>query len=277
VTHRDAIAHVLALASDDAAVRPSGGVRQTVIAHFARCSDCWHTLGTLHLAATGERLPEDAAMAARFGCEQVRDRLFELVDLDPREIARTQAAAARHLGWCLACRTRLAELVDVEREQAARPRWVDVGAQVREAVGRVVVRLGRVVSGLVEVPETFVVGPALVPVAARGAAAAAPPALAQSARFQLGDTPVWVELGVDAGDDAATGLTLRLTAAVPEPLSVHLREARADGDALIARYTLRGTDPVLVRGLWPGSFLVELHDPRDAHVHRVRVDIGRGA
>jgi hypothetical protein len=160
---------------------------------------------------------------------------------------------------------------------AAPARWVEIGDRVREAAGRVVVRLGRIVSGLVEVPDSFVIGPVLAPLAARGAAALMPPALAQSTRFQLGDSDVWVELGVDAADDASAGLTLRLTTAVRDPLSVHLREARPDGDTLIARYTLRGTDPVLVRGLWSGSFLVELHDPRDAHVHRVRVDIGRGA
>jgi hypothetical protein len=276
VIHSDAIAHVLALAADDAGALPSDAVREATIAHVARCSDCWHILGTLHRAAIGERPSEDATMATLFGCERVRDRLFELVDLDPATIVRNYAAEARHLGWCLACRTRLVELSEVEREQAARPRWVELGERVREAAGRIVVRLGRVVSGLVEVPEAFVIGPAVATAPARGAAAVAP-ALAQSTRFQLGDTPVWVELGVDSADDASAGLTLRLTTAIREPLSVHLREARPDGDTLLARYTLRGTDPVLVRGLWSGSFLVELHDPRDAHVHRVRVDIGRGA
>lgn len=272
MTHSDAIAHVLALATGTA---PAPELREATIAHLARCSDCWQALGTLHRDATGAPPDDEARMASLFECEPVRDRLFALVDLDPATIARAHAAEARHLGWCLACRTRLAELRDVERDLAAAPRWVDVGERVREAVGRVVLRLGRTIAGLVEVPESFVLGPVLAPVAVRGAAAATP--LAQSTHFQLGDTPVWVELGVAASDDASAGLTLRLTTAESDAFSVHLLEARGDGDALLARYTLRGTDPVLVRGLWPGSFLVELHDPRDTHVHRVRLDIGPGA
>jgi hypothetical protein len=272
VTHPDAIAHVLALARGTA---PPPGVRQAVVSHLARCSDCWQALGTLHAQATGARPAEDAAMASLFGCERVRDRLFLLVGLDPATIAGAHAAEARHLGWCLACRTRLAELSAIERELTAAPRWVDVGERVREAVGRVVVRVGRTMAGLVEVPESFVLGPALAPAAVRGAAAST--TLAQSTHFQLGDTPVWVELGVDAADEASAGLTLRLTTPSSDAFSVHVHEARPGGDALLARYTLRGADPVVVRGLWAGSFLVELHDARGAQVHRVRLDVGPGA
>jgi hypothetical protein len=271
VTHAEAIAHVIDLAAGTA---PSRHIREAVVEHLARCSDCWHALGSLHRDATGERPSEDATMADAFGCERVRDRLFALVDCDPATIARAHAPEARHLGWCLACRSRLAELIDVERELAAAPRWVDAGERVREAVGRVVVRIGRAAAGVLEAPEWFVLGPSPAPTAVRGAAA--PGALAQSTRFQLGDTPVWVELGVAAADEASAGLTLRLTTAVRDAFSVHLRESRPGGDALVARYTLRGTDPVLVRGLWPGSFIVELHG-HGAHVHRVRLDIGPGA
>ena len=55
---------------------------------------------------------------------------------------------------------------------------------------------------------------------------------------------------------------------------MQLREVRADDEVLIARHTLHGDEPVYVRGLWPGSFIVVLHEPNDPRRHRVRVDIG---
>jgi hypothetical protein len=214
-------------------------------------------------------------MAGRFGCESVQDELYLLVGLEGAAIARDHAGAARHLGWCLGCRTRFAELVEVEREVATAPAWRDVGDRVREAVGRLVVRLGRAATELVEIPQGFVLGPMAAPVPVRGASV--PGALAQSARFRLGETDVWGEIGIDEADDASASLALRLVAETEAPLAIHVREARADGDALVARYTLSGTEPVVIRGLWAGSFVVEVHDTRATQVHRVRLDIGPGA
>jgi hypothetical protein len=154
---------------------------------------------------------------------------------------------------------------------------VVVGERVREAAGRLVVRLGRVAAGLVEIPDAFVPGPAVVPVPARGAAAPRGSLLAQSARFQIGDSDVSAEIGVSPEDDARAGLSVRLATETPAAFVVHLHEARPGGDVLVGRYTLRGTEPLVVRGLWAGSFVVELHDPRDGLSHRVRLDIGPGA
>ena len=269
MTHAEAIAHLLAAGSPEGDPR-AAAARDATIAHVARCSDCWRALVALEAPTAAE----DADLTAHFGCDAVQDTLFALVGLEPATIAREHATVARHLGWCLACRTRLAEIVDVERERHAAPGWIEVGERVREAVGRLVVRLGRAAAGLVEIPDAFVFGPAGVPVPVRGTEAR--PEVARSTRFQLGDTGVWAEIGVDEAD-AAAGLSLRLLATAAEPFSVRVHEARAGGDALVARYTLAGTEPVLVRGLWPGSFVIELHDTRDAAVHRVRLDIGPGA
>ena len=279
MTHTEVIGHLLALGesrprgAQDGPPLWSAATREAVTAHVARCSDCWRTLADLHAAASDEAPAETADVAARFGCETVRDELYLLVALDPASIAREHAPAARHLGWCHACRSRLAELVAVEQEYATAPRWVVAGERVREAVGRLVVRIGRAASGLVEIPEAFVLVPAPATVPVRGAAA---PAVPQAARVQVGDRDLWAEIAVDGAGAADTGLALRLSSAVAEPLSVRLCEARADGDALVARYTLRGTEPARVRGLWPGAFVVELHDPRDARVHRIRLDIAAG-
>jgi hypothetical protein len=261
VTHAEAIAKLLVPAprEGDAPAKTNAAV----VDHVAHCSDCWQALADLDVPDAAERVE----MSSHFGCDAVRDDLFALVDLDARAIARDHAGAARHLSWCHACRSRFAELVAVERELAAVPRWLEVGAQVREAVGRLVVRLGRAAAGLVEVPDAFVLGPAVAAAPVRGGEIVA--ASSQSARVELGDSGVWVEVENDTAD---AGLCLRLLGASAEPLSVRLREVRDDGEPLVARYTLGGAEPVLVRGLWPGSFVVELHD---AHaVHRVRLDVG---
>lgn len=275
MTHTEVMAHLLALGTpgEEAPVL-TGAARDALAAHVVHCSACWRGLAALHETITGEAPVEDPEVEARFGCEAVRDQLFALVALDPATIARDHAPAARHLGWCLACRGRLAELIDVEREATTAPRWIAVGERVREAVGRLVVRVGRVASGLVEIPDGFVLGPAAAAVPVRGAPAARGP---QSARFQVGDRDLWADLTVEAADAASTDVTLALSSPVSEPFSLHLREARADGDALVARYTLRGTTPVRVRGLWPGRFVVELHDPTDTRVHRVHLDIDASA
>ena len=260
VTHAEAIAKLLAPAPQEGGVAVAS---PAVVDHVAHCSDCWQALADLDVPEAADRVE----MSSRFGCDAVRDDLFALVDLDARAIARDHAGAARHLSWCHACRSRFAELVAVERELAAVPRWLEVGAQVREAVGRLVVRLGRAAAGLVEVPDGFVLGPAVAAAPVRGGETVG--ASAQSARVQLGDSGVWVEVENDTAD---AGLCLRLLGASTEPLSVRLREVRDDGEPLVARYTLGGAEPVLVRGLWPGSFVVELHDARA--VHRVRLDVG---
>lgn len=278
MTHADAIAGVLALAAGQEAgrARPSRAIRDATIAHVARCSDCWRTLADLHARVSEDAPADGAAMTERFRCEPVRDVLYELVDLDPATIARAHAGVARHLAWCLACRTRLAELIAVERESA--PRWLDVASRVREAAGRVVVRLGRTAAGLLEVPDGFVPGALLAPVPARGATAASDVGgLAQTTRFELGDTGVWAELGVDSAGDARAALSLRLSSPDATALSVRLHETRGGADVLVGRYTLRGSEPVVVRSLWPSAFVLELHDPRDARSYRVRLDIGAGA
>ena len=274
MTHEDAITGLLALAAagTSEAPPPTSAAREATIDHVAACSDCWQVLAAL-VGETGA----PPGGAPDFGCAPVQDVLYLLVDQTPYALARQHPNAARHLGWCHACRTRFAEIVAVEREAARLPRWVEVGDRVREAVGRLVVRLGRTAAGLVEIPDAFVLGPALAPVPVRGSAPARDAIVAQSARCEIGSSDVWAEIGIAPEDDARAGLSIRLTSATAAPFVVHLRETRPEGDVLIGRYTLRGTEPLLVRGLWAGSFIVELHDPRDARSHRVRLDIGPGA
>jgi hypothetical protein len=275
MTHTEVMARLLALGTPGAgAPALAGTMRDAVTAHVVRCSDCWGVLATLHETIAGEPPVENAEMVRRFGCETVRDGLFALVGVDPATIARHHAPAARHLQWCLACRGRLAELIDVERDATTSPRWIAVGERVSEAVGRLVVRLGQAASGLVEIPDGFVLGPAAAGVPVRGAPGTSGP---HTTRFPVGERGLWADLTVDTPDATSADVTLALSAPASEGFALHVREARADGDALVARYTLRGTMPVRVRGLWPGHFVVELHDPTDARVHRVRLDIDAGS
>ena len=271
MTHSEVIDSLRALQGD---ALPAGVV-EGVLEHLASCSDCWTALA----AFAG---PGDAArMEALFGCEAIREDLFAMVDLPPAVLAREHRAAARHLGWCRACRTRFAEMIAVERDLTARPSWTDVvgtaGERAREAVGRLVVHLGNAVAGIRVVPDGFVLGPAVATAGVRGEPAVhehVTPSLAQSTRFPLGETGVTAEIGIESADDARAGLSLRLTTTSAGPVSIQLREVRSDDEVLIARHTLHSDEPVYIRGLWPASFIVVLHEPSDARRYRVRLDIG---
>jgi hypothetical protein len=217
-----------------------------------------------------------------FGCDRVQDALFELATLTPDALARTAPVAARHLGWCHACRSRLAELRAVERELGA-PRWSLVaraGERVREAAGRLVVQVGRTIAGLAQVPDGFaVLAPAVAVAPVRGPAAdpSAPvPLLARSTRFALGDSGAAVELGIEPAGDARATVTIAIATPSTESLSLRLLEVRPDGEALVARHTVRGAEPVVMRELWPASFIVELHEPHGGERYRVRLDVGPG-
>jgi hypothetical protein len=273
VTHTDAISALLALQT---ATPPTADAQARAHEHVAACSDCWATL----VALTGEDVGAEK-MQALFGCDAVRDALVDLVDVEPRMFAREHPDAARHLGWCHACRTRLAELIAVEREFALRPQWIDVvtaaGERVREVVGQVIVRLGNAGRGILAAPDGFVLGPPVALAGVRGEApvdASSTPSLSQSTCFPLGDSGVTAEIGVESADDARAGLSLRLTTTSDRPVSVQLREVRPDDEVLIARHTLHGDEPVYIRGLWPASFIVVLHEPEDPRRYRVRLDIG---
>lgn len=282
MTHDDAIATLLASAPDapPTAARPDAATRERAAAHVARCSDCWASVAGLARVESGDA----ERMRVLFGCEDVQGALFELVALPAATLASAHPDAARHLAWCHACRDRFAELVAVEREWEARPRWTEVltsaGERVREVAGHLVVRAGRVVAGLVAVPEGFVVvAPVPAPAALRNGAIETPseaPLVGRSARFDLGDSGVAAELDVESADDGRVTLALRLASETADLVSVRLYEVRPDGEALVARHTLRGAEPVVVRGLWPGAFVVELHEPQGEERYRMRLDIGPG-
>lgn len=285
MTHTETLAILAALLSPGPADRPGQADREAALAHVARCSDCWASLVSLHELVTGSSPSESARMAELYGCDRVQPGLHLLVGREADAVAREHPLFARHLLGCLACRSRLAELEAVERETRGGTHWIEVvtraGEAAYEAVGRLVVCVGRATAGLASVPDGFLVlESALAPAPVRGATPEAIDAVAlagRSASFALGETGVAAEVAVDAEDDDRVGLTLRLTTPVLEPVSVHVREVRPEGEVLVARHTLRGPGPVVVRGLWPGSFFVELHHPEDAPHYRVRLDIGTGA
>jgi hypothetical protein len=259
---------------------PGPAEREAALAHVANCSDCWTGLVSLHEVVTGAPPSESARMAALFGCDRFQPLYHRLSGLAPARMLAEHPAAARHLAWCAACRTRVAELTAVARDADA-PGLADAvagaGGAVREAVGRLVVLVGRAVAGFAALPEGFLVlEPVPAPVPVRGGTATADTAslVGRSARFSLGDGAAAAEVAVEPEDDAHVALSVRLAGDAPERLSLRLRELRADGEVLVARYTLAAPNPVVVRGLWAGSFLLELARPGGDDRYRVRLDIG---
>jgi hypothetical protein len=197
---------------------------------------------------------------------------------------------ARHLGWCLACRGRLAELVVVEaiavRGELGAPiaapsavaRWREAagraGERVREVAGRIVVGVRNAAAAFTEVPDGFMV---LAPVAAgavRGEAATLPhAALGQQMQFALAESGLWAEMALEPAGRERVGLALSVSGPTPHRLSVHLRELLADRTELVARYTVHDVSPVLVKGLRPGRYVLEIHEKDQALRFKLRFDV----
>jgi hypothetical protein len=292
VTHEDVIAILLGSAPGhpddlDAAARD----RQAAEEHVARCSDCWATLEVAHDLAFGEPPADAGRMAALYGCDAVQDRLYLMTDLTAADIRAREPETARHLGWCLSCRERLVELIAVERAAARgdfepllapMPRWRDtvthLGAKVREVVGQAKVQVGRAATVFTEVPEGFLVGTVPVPAGAfRGldtaSSTATAPGLGQEVQFALADSGLWVELRLEPQSDELVAIALRVSGSETTDVSVHLRAVEAERTELVARYTVRGSAPVLVKGVRPGRYVLELHERERTLRFKLRFDV----
>src|SRR5262249_46844752 len=278
VNHEDVIAILLGsvtgLPDDLEAIARD---RRAAEEHVARCSDCWTVLRAAHELAFGEPPADAEHMAALFGCDAVQDRLYLLTDLTAAEIHSQEPTLARHLGWCLSCRERLAELIAVEHAAAAgefepllapSPRWREtvtrLGATVREVIGHVKVRVGRTAAVFTEVPEGFFVGGSPVPVSALRGSEVSPtgaaPGLGQEVQFALADSGLSVGLRLEPQSDELVAIALRVSGSETTDVSVQLRAVEAERAELVARYTVRGSAPVLVKGVRPGRYVLELHE-----------------
>ena len=268
--------------------------------HVGRCSDCWAMLSLLHELATGEPAPGAERMGALFGCGPIRDEMYLLAGLTAEEIRRRHPHVARHLGWCLACRDRVAEVMAIEHAAArgelgpplvtpAAPRWREAAAQVgetvREAVGTAVIQLRRAGAVFTAVPEGFLVSPMAAPAAAfRGPPPTKKekeqkdvPALGQKAEFPLPDSSLSAELSLEPHGPDRVGMALRVSGDEPPRLSVHVREIRGEGLELVGRYSVRGAAMVVVKGLTPGQYVLEIEDKQRARRFRLRFDIESSA
>src|SRR5437773_719307 len=72
---------------------------------------------------------------------------------------------------------------------------------------------------------------------------------------------------------ARVGMALRVSGHEPPRLSVHVREIRGEGLELVGRYSVRGAALVVVKGLTPGQYVLEIEDKQRARRFRLRFDI----
>src|SRR5262245_37759740 len=226
-------------------------------------------------------------MPTLFGCQPVQDDLDLLAGLTAAEMRASYPEHARHLGWCHACRDRLAEVMVVERAAArgefgpaliapAVASWrrtvARAGTTVHEVVGRVVVRVQQAAAAFTAVPEGFALVTLGVPAGAfRGEASAV--SAGQLLQFALPDSPLSAELTLAPRHDERVGVTLRFSGGQPGRLSVRVHELRDQESALVAQHTVRGTDPVVFRGLGAGHYLLEIREREPARRFQVRFDV----
>lgn len=293
MNHQDCITTLLRAAKGTEASE-----QQEARDHAARCSDCWAVLGLLHELAMGAPPADAARMAGLFGCGIVQDEMYLLAGLSAEEMRAAHPASAGHLGWCLACRERFAELVWAERAVArgelpvvvapalptSAATWRDaagrVGEAVRELVGTLVIEARRTRAAFTAVPDGFVVAGLATAGALRGAATEATAAggLGHQVRFPLGESGLFAELALEAQGPEQVGIALGIAGASSDSgLSVHLREVKEDRADLVARYTVRTAEPVLVKGLHPGRYVLEVHERQHARRFQLRFDIQSAA
>jgi hypothetical protein len=285
VNHQDCIATLLGAAT-------GGGTpeQQDAREHAARCSDCWAVLTLFHELAMGEPPPDAGRMVGLFSCAAVQDGMYLLAGLSAEEMRAAHPHLAAHLGWCLACCERLAEVLWAERAAAlgelpavvapALPRWREsvgrLGEAVRELVGQLVIEARRTKAAFTAVPEGFVVSGLATAGALRGAVAdeVSATGLGQQVRFPLGESGLFAELALETRSPEEVGIALGIAgAAADSGLSVHLREVKDDRADLVARYTVRGAEPVLLKGLQPGRYVLEVHERQHARRFQLRFDI----
>jgi len=265
------------------------GARRLAEEHVARCSDCWEVLSLLHELAVGAAPPDAGRMQKLFGCAPVQESMYLLTGLGAAELRAAHPDAARHLGWCHACRERLAELLVVERAAGrgefgavlappVAPRWRETAERAREAVDRLVAEIRRAGAVLTTVPAGFVLSPLPAPAGAlRGAAGGRGPSLGQQVKFALADSGLWAELTLEPEDAERVGIALRVSGGDERQLSVHLREIHADRTELVARHTVLATEPVIVKGIRPGRYVIEILERQREFRFKLRFDVERAA
>jgi hypothetical protein len=293
MNHGKSITVLLASAPGSMAPSPGPRERQEAEEHVATCSDCWAVLGLLHELSAGEQPAEAEHMVGLYGCGSVQGEMYRLAGMPAAQIGRAFPQLARHLGWCHACRERLVEVLEVERAAArgelgpplfesAPARWRETigsaGESIRELVGLLVVQLERATAVFTALPEGLVVSQAMAPAAAlRGAPAvdAGTGALTFGRQVQvaLADSGLRAELTLEPQGAELVGIALRVEGNPQAELSVHLREIHLDRAELVARQTVRGPEPIVVKGLRPARYVLEILERQQALRFKLRFDV----
>ena len=250
MTHDMCIDAILARRRHPGAVgeRFSGDVEE----HLASCSDCWAVVALMHESVVGAPVAEHERMERLFGCEDVRDRFGMLVGISSEEIPARDPEAARHLAWCLACRTRLATLRAVEQELDSLPEGaeaLDADTPLRALTARLAVAVRAGLAVFTELEGLLPIAP-LAPAAARGTGEARPKA---ARLFTDGGS---VELRLLARGDARMDLEVQLLDDAPANAMLCLRTAGTN--QAIAYQTARRDRPIVFAALPRGSYVLEL-------------------
>ena len=92
-------------------------------------------------------------------------------------------------------------------------------------------------------------------------------------QLALADSGLRAELTLEPQGPELVGIALRVEGSPQAELSVHLREIRHDSAELVARQTVRGPDPIVVKGLRPGRYVLEILERQQALRFKLRFDV----
>jgi hypothetical protein len=289
VNHRDAIAVLLqSIVSGETGRQPADRERQQAEEHVARCSDCWDVLAVLKTAVTGTPPAGHGRMRELYGCDTVRDDLWQLDGLTPGEIQSQFPDVARHLVWCHACRDRFFEMVQVAREEAQglygppvvvdAPVWRRLeaaGGALRELAEPIVVAIRKGAAAFSRVAE----GVTLVPLPAdRSGRRTAPetrerievgPETPQRIEFALADSPLSADLTVEKADGKA-GLHVSIAGGPGLRLGF---EVRAATGVLVTSKPITADDRTASFTLPIGDYVLVIHDRASGTRYRINLTI----
>lgn len=161
------------------------------------------------------------------------------------------------------------------QEQGAAPVWRRTTDVIFELVGRIAVEVRESAAAFTAVPDGILLMPSSAPAGVLRGNSNLGEGRSRELRIPIADSGLIADVRLESEGADRIGLALRFSGAPHGPLSVSIRRETADTSAL-ARYTVRGPDPVTLKGLSPGPYTMEILDKEHDRRFQLGLDIVLG-
>lgn len=285
MNHDEAIVTLLVAMTDQQVQHaPSGKEYLRAQDHVARCSDCWELLSRLYEISTGERPMDFDHMGKLYGCDQIQGQFHLVEDLSAADIKANHPEVVRHLAWCHACRERLLEVLRIDHAATrgeygpplsvlSIPRSQSVKAsppvRISDVLGKIIVRISKGAL-VVDVASPAVLGSS-IPAQATRAAVHGEEGTTSGYRLYcpLGASDLSAELTLRSIGGKRVSLEVQVTGADRRLLSIRLSAGQQER----GRATTKGEEPVMLRDIPEGEYIIEIMDLENTRCFRVALHV----